>query len=165
MGWRSDKIAEDIHKLDNPWSIFWHAQKYKGYVAVLDDSRESLAMAMLYRHEYDINTEYPKIIDQALADLLALLPICTPKINITGYQTLPQGNSWLNHAWSGNLLSAVLAFLPKGQDPSVLQYWTPTPGKQPIQYDMWSVCSSTTKPVLAHVWLSFLLDQDNAYNN
>ncbi len=165
IGWRSDKIAEDIHKLDNPWSIFWNAQKYKGYVAVLDDSRESLAMAMLYRGQYDINTEDPKVIDAALADLLAMIPICNPKINITSYQTLPQGNSWLNHTWSGQMLSAVFAFLPKGTDPSVLQYWAAPKGKGPIQNDMWAVCSTTTKPVLAHLFLNFLLDQDNAYNN
>src|SRR6266404_1676261 len=132
IGWRSDKIAEDIHKLDNPWSIFWNAQKYKGYMAILDDSRESLAM---------------------------------PKINITSYQTLPQGNSWLNPTWSGQMLSAVFAFLPKGTDPSVLQYWAAPKGKGPIQNDMWAVCSTTTKPVLAHLFLNFLLDQDNAYNN
>src|SRR5262249_21525487 len=57
IGWRADKIGEDILKLDNPWSIFWKSEKYKGYVGVLDDSRESLIMAMLYRGFYDINTE------------------------------------------------------------------------------------------------------------
>jgi spermidine/putrescine transport system substrate-binding protein len=165
IGWRSDKVSEDIHKLENPWSIFWQAQKYKGYVAVLDDSRESLAMAMLYRHQYDINTEDPAQIDQALADLKAMIPICNPKINITGYQTLPQGSSWLNQVWSGNMLSAVFAYLPKGTDASVLQYWTPQRGKGPIQNDMWAVCSTTTKPVLAHLFLDFVLDEENAYNN
>ena len=165
IGWRSDKIDEDIHKLDNPWSIFWNAQKYKGYVTVLDHSRETPAMAMLYRGQHDINTEDPKVINAAVADLLALIPICNPKINNGGYQTLPAGNSWLIHAWSGELLSAVFAFLPKGTNPSILQYWAAPKGKGPIQNDMWAVCSSTTKPVLAHLWLNFLLDEQNAYNN
>jgi spermidine/putrescine transport system substrate-binding protein len=165
IGWRSDKVAEDIHKLENPWSIFWNAQKYKGYTAVLDDSRESLAMAMLYRHQYDINTEDPGLINQALADLKAMIPICNPKINITGYQTLPQGSSWINHTWSGQMLSAVFAYLPKGTDASVIQYWAAPRGKGPIQNDMWAVCASTSKPVLAHLWLDFILDEQNAYNN
>ena len=117
IAWRSDKVSEDIAKLDNPWSIFWHAEKYKGYVAVLDDSRESLVMAMLYRGRYDINTEDPKEIDAALADLLALIPICNPKVNITGYQTLPQGASWLNQNWSGQMLSSVFAYLPRTSTP------------------------------------------------
>jgi len=165
IAWRSDKVSEDIAKLDNPWSIFWHAEKYKGYVAVLDDSRESLVMAMLYRGRYDINTEDPKEIDAALADLLALIPICNPKVNITGYQTLPQGASWLNQNWSGQMLSSVFAYLPKDFDPSLLQYWAAPKGKGPIQNDMWVVCSTTKKPVLAHLWLNFLLDQQNAYDN
>jgi spermidine/putrescine transport system substrate-binding protein len=165
IAWRSDKVSEDIHKLDNPWSIFWHAEKYKGYVAILDDSRESLAMSMLYRGNYDINTEDPKVIDAALADLLALIPICNPKVNITGYQTIPAGTSWLNQDWSGQMLSAVLTGLPQGTDPSVIQYWAAPKGKGPIQNDMWAICSTTTKPVLSHLWLNFLLDQTNAYNN
>jgi spermidine/putrescine transport system substrate-binding protein len=165
IGWRSDKVSEDIAKLDNPWEIFWHSQPYKGYVSVLDDSRESLAMAMLYRGVYDINTEDPKIIDQALADLLELVGICNAKVNITSYQTLPEGSCWLAHAWSGNLLSAALAYMPKDGDPTKLQYWHAPRGKGPIQNDMWAVCSTATKPVLAHLWLDFLLDEQNAYNN
>src|SRR5215475_11834643 len=73
IGWRGDKVSEDIHKLDNPWSIFWNSQKYKGYVGVLDDAREVLAMAMLYRGNTDINSEDPAAIDKALADLKALI--------------------------------------------------------------------------------------------
>ena len=141
------------------------AEKQEPFAAVLDDSRESLVMAMLYRGRYDINTEDPKEIDAALADLLALIPICNPKVNITGYQTLPQGASWLNQNWSGQMLSSVFAYLPKDFDPSLLQYWAAPKGKGPIQNDMWVVCSTTKKPVLAHLWLNFLLDQQNAYDN
>jgi spermidine/putrescine transport system substrate-binding protein len=165
IGWRSDKVSENIAKLDNPWEIFWHSQPYKGYVSVLDDSRESLAMAMLYRGVYDINTEDPKVIDQALADLLELVGICNAKVNITSYQTLPEGSCWLAHAWSGNLLSAALAYMPKDGDPTKLQYWHAPRSKGPIQNDMWAVCATATKPVLAHLWLDFLLDEQNAYNN
>ena len=96
IGWRSDKVKEDIAHLENPWSIFWNSQAYKGYVGVLDDSREALGMALLYAKNYDVNTEDPVVIDKALADLKALIPICNPKINITEYQTLPEGTSYLH---------------------------------------------------------------------
>jgi len=165
IGWRSDKVSEDIPKMENPWSIFWQAEKYKGYVSVLDDSREAVALAMMYRSEYDLNTEDPKIIDKALQDLLALVDICNVKVNITGYQTLPEGSSWLGHNWSGNMLSGVFAYMPEGGDPTQLQYWAPPPGKGPIQNDMWAVCTGARKPVLGHLWLNFLLDEDNAYHN
>ncbi|CEF48498.1 unnamed protein product [uncultured bacterium] len=165
IGWRSDKIAEDVSKLDNPWSIFWNAQKYAGYVGVLDDARESLAMAMLYRGQYDINTEDPAVIDQALSDLKALIPICNPKINITEYQTLATGQSWLHQSWSGDLLAAFFTYLPPGDDGSHLQYWAPATSKGPSQNDCWVILSTTTKPVLAHLWLNYLLDADVAYSN
>src|SRR5215470_15701582 len=160
IGWRGDKIAEDIHKLDNPWSIYWNSQKYKGYVGVLDDAREVLAMAMQYRGVYDINSEDPAAISKALDDLKAMIPICNPKINITEYQTLANGSSWLHQAWSGDLLGAYFSYLPQGDDGSTLRYWHAPKGKGPIQNDCWSICSTTTKPVLAHLWLNYLLDED-----
>ena len=165
IGWRSDKVSEDIHKLDNPWSIFWNSQKYKGYVGVLDDDREALSMAMQYRGNYDINTEDPAAIDKALADLKALIPICNPKVNITEYQTLPEGTSWLHQTWSGNMFSAVISYMPKGGDPSTLQYWTPPRGKSVVQNDCWAILGRTKKPVLAHLFLNYMLDQDVSYNN
>lgn len=165
IGWRSDKVKEDIHKLDNPWSIFWNAQAYKGKVGVLNDSRETIAMAMLYRQEYDINTEDPKLINRAVADLKALIPICNPKINETEYQTLPQGTSWLHQSWSGDLLGAAFYYLPKGTPASVLQYWAAPKGKGPIQNDCWAISATTKKPVLAHLWLNFIIDEKAAYSN
>ncbi len=165
IGWRADKVTEDIAKMDNPWEIFWKSEQYKGYVGVLDDARESLVMAMLYRGFYDINTEDPKEIDKALADLKALIPICNPKINITEYQTLAKGESWLHQSWSGDLLGAFFNYLPAGDDGSSLRFWSPAKGKGPVQNDCWAILRTTKKPVLAHLWLNYLLDKDVAYNN
>ena len=165
IGWRADKVSEDIAKMDNPWEIFWKSEKYKGYVGVLDDARESLVMAMLYRGFYDINTEDPKVIDKALADLKAMIPICNPKINITEYQTLAKGESWLHQSWSGDLLGAFFNYLPAGDDGSSLRFWSPVKGKGPVQNDCWAILRNTKKPVLAHLWLNYLLDKDVAYSN
>lgn len=164
IGWRAEKISEDISKLDNPWSIFWNAQNYKGHVGVLDDTRESLVMAMLYRGQHDVNTEDPAEIEKALADLKALTPICNPKVAHAVYESLGKGTSWLHHTWSGDLLNAYLAFLPENDDGSTLRYWG-AKGKSPIQNDAWAICSTTTKPVLSHLWLNYLLDADVAYKN
>ena len=46
-------------------------------------------------------------------------------MTITDYQTLPEAKSWLHHSWSGDLLSAVLYYLPKGTKPDVLSFWGP----------------------------------------
>lgn len=165
IGWRSDLVSEDIYKMENPWSIFWNAQKYAGYVGVLADSREALALPMLYRGQYDLNTEDPAKIQQALDDLMAMIPICNPKIVTTGYQTLPEGSTKLHHIWSGQMLGAAMYNAPEGMDVSTLQYWVAPKGKGPIQNDVWAVTAQSKKPVLAHLWLDFLLDNDVAYHN
>ena len=37
IGWRNDKIREEIAAMDVPWDIFWHSQAYRGKVAILAD--------------------------------------------------------------------------------------------------------------------------------
>ncbi len=146
-------------------SIFWHAEAYKGNVGLLADSREVIVLPMLYRGQVDINTEDPDRIAKALDDLMALIAICNVKITSTGYQTLPQGNSKLHHIWSGQMLAAAMYNAPDGFDGRKLQYWVPPKSKVPVQNDVWAVTAQAKKPVLAHLWLDFLLDNDNAYHN
>jgi spermidine/putrescine transport system substrate-binding protein len=166
IGWRSDLVSEDIAAMANPWSFFWEqAQKYKGYVGILSDSREAMVLPMLYRAKYDVNTEDPAVYEAALSDLMALIPICNPKITSTGYQTLPDGNSYLHHIWSGQMLAAAMYNAPQGFDTHKLKYWVAPKGKVPVQNDVWAVTAQAKKPVLAHLWLDFLLDNDNAYHN
>ena len=38
IGWRNDKVSEDIAAMDVPWDIFWHSQAYRGKVGVLTTS-------------------------------------------------------------------------------------------------------------------------------
>ena len=44
IGWRNDKVKQDIAAMDVPWDIFWHAQPYRGRVGVLDDKRDALSV-------------------------------------------------------------------------------------------------------------------------
>jgi len=164
IGWRSDKVSEDIAGMDNPWSIFWNAQKYKGYTGIINSPREAIGLAMLYRGNTDLNSEDPKVIDQALEDLQALVKVSNPKVNNQEYQSLPQGTSWLHQAWSGDMLMYKW-YLPEGQSGDVMQYWTAGKGKAPIQNDCWAIPATTRKPVLAHLWMNFILDAKNAYSN
>ena len=103
--------------------------------------------------------------DQALADLKAMVPICTPKINITDYQTLGDGSCWLHHSWSGSVLSCALFNIPEGADSSVVHYWTPPKGRGVTQNDCWAVLANSEKPVLGHLWLNYLLDNKIGTDN
>jgi len=170
IGWRNDKIDADIGAMDVPWDIFWESEDWRGKVGLLDDKRDGLSMpmqrdAMRGGYVADLNTEDPELIAKAGSDLEELNDICNIKVTITQYQTLPEGKSWLNHAWSGDLLNAVIFYL-EGTDtkPQDLSYWGPDSGGV-VQNDFLCIPRTTDKPALAHAFLNFLLDEKNAYDN
>jgi spermidine/putrescine transport system substrate-binding protein len=169
IGWRNDKVKEDIAAMDVPWDIFWQAQPYRGKVGLLDDKRDALSMpmqrdAMRRDTTADVNTEDPEIIAKAGRDLSELRGICNIKPTITDYQTLAEGKMWLHHSWSGDLLSAAIYYLPPGVKPEVLSYWAPERGGV-VQNDFLCVTRASKKPVLAHAFLDFMLEEKNAYDN
>jgi len=165
IAWRTDQVKEDIPSMSNPWDIFWQAQAYKGKTALLSEVRETIAMALLRKGELDINTEDPAKINQAVADLQELYNICNIKVGDLQYSTIPENKAWLNQAWSGDMMSGYFYFLPKPSVGPLLRFWNPGYGKGPIQNDMWSICANTKKPVLAHMFLNYMLDNGVAYSN
>ena len=169
IGWRNDKLEEDIPAMDVPWDIFWEAEAYRGKVGILDDRRDALSVpmqrdAMRTEVRPDLNTEDADVIDKAQRDLAALGPICNPKVTITSYQTLPEGKTVLHHSWSGDLLGAAFYYMPKGVPPSVLSFWGPEENGV-VQNDFFCIGRTAKNPVLAHRFVNFLLDERNAYNN
>jgi spermidine/putrescine transport system substrate-binding protein len=165
IAWRTDKVTEDIAGMGQPWDIFWEAGAYKGKVGLLSEERETIGMALLRKGELDINTEDPKLIEQAVADLKELYGICNIKVDDIQYQAVPEGTSWLHQAWSGDMIAGYIYYLPKGTPPTALGYWKADKGKVPVQNDCWSICATTKKPVLSHLWLNYILDNGVAYEN
>ena len=163
--WRNDHVTEDIASMKQPWDIFWESQSYSGKVALLSEDRETIAMALLRRGITDINTEDPKLINRAVDDLKQLYGVCNIKVGDSQYQTVPEGTAWLNQAWSGDPLSGYFYYLPKGTSPKVLSYWKAPKGHVPVQNDCWSICATTKKPVLSHLWLNYINDNGVAYSN
>ena len=169
IGWRNDKIDVDIAAMDVPWDIFWDSGEWRGKVGLLDDKRDALSMpmqrdAMARGAIADVNTEDPEIIAKAGQDLQQLTELSNIKVTITDYQTLPEGKSWLHHSWSGDLLAAVIYYLPKGTPPDALSFWGPPSGGV-VQNDFLCITRATDRPALAHTFLNFMLDEKNAYDN
>jgi spermidine/putrescine transport system substrate-binding protein len=100
-----------------------------------------------------------------VADLKELYGICNVKLDDSQYQTVPEGNSWLHQAWAGDLLAAFIYYLPAKTPPSALAYWKAPTGKVPVQNDCFSICSTTKKPVLSHLFLNYLLDNGVSTSN
>jgi len=169
IGWRNDKLKEDVAGMDVPWDIFWHAQAYRGKVGILDDRRDALSMpmqrdALRTGARPDLNTEDADLISKAESDLAELSGICNPKVTITDYQTLPEGKTVLHHSWSGDVLGAAFYYLPKGVKADVLSFWGPEQNGV-VQNDFFCVGRTSKRQVLAHEFVNFMLDEKNAYDN
>jgi spermidine/putrescine transport system substrate-binding protein len=169
IGWRNDKVKEDIAAMDVPWDIFWHSEAYRGKVGILDDKRDALSMPMQRDAMHadaapDVNTEDPIVISRAGRDLGKLADICNVKVAITDYQTLPEGKTVLHQSWSGDVLAGALYYMPKGVKPDVLSFWGPKQNGV-VQNDFLCIGRTSKNPVLAHQFLNFLLDERNAYDN
>jgi len=165
VGYRIDKIdpADDPFKLKDGTDLLYNP-KYKGRTWVLDDDREALSMALLRLGITDVNTEDPAQIAKAGAELSKLIDLVNIKVGIQDYTKLPEGQAWVHQAWSGDMINAV-SNLPKGVDASVLGYWFQPDGKGLIQNDTMAIPANAEHPVLAHLFLNFLLDPKNALLN
>lgn len=163
IAWRTDKIRKAPADYANPYDIFWDSHPYAGKVAILDDQREALGMALLRRHIYDINTEDPTLINRAEKDLARLTSIANVKVNVNDYTDLPSGATWISQAWSGDIAGAPY-YLPKGVKPTVLGYWRPDNHAE-TQNDMITVLRGAKHPVLAHAFLNFILDNQVGVEN
>jgi spermidine/putrescine transport system substrate-binding protein len=169
IGWRNDKIGNDIAGAKVPWDILWESSQWRGKVGLLDDERDALSVpmqrdAMRTGARPDLNTGDAAIIAKAGRDLQELTRICNIKVAITDYQTLPEAKTWLHHSWSGDLVAAALYYLPEGTKPEVLSFWGPDENGV-VQNDTFWLVRGSSKPVLAHAFINFMLDEKNAYDN
>jgi spermidine/putrescine transport system substrate-binding protein len=163
IGWRNDKLG-DFDPAQLGWDTLWRAEQFKGRVGMLDDSREGLGMALMRRGVTDLNTEQPALLQRATEDLQELNQRVRIKVTISDYETLPAGRMWLHQSWSGDLIGAVISYLPKGTSPDVLSYWYQKQGG-PVFNDCICLGVNSEKPAIAHRFLNYLLDAKVAYTN
>jgi spermidine/putrescine transport system substrate-binding protein len=159
-------IAYRNDKLKTPptgWDAFWQAKKIAGKVAILDDQREALTMAMLRRGITNINTENADVVNRAGSDLRQLTKLVNVKTNVTDYTDVPTGAVWLAQGWSGDMAGAI-NYMPKGVPVSVVSYWRPNKGAV-IGSDMITILRKAKNPVLAHHFLNYLLDNKHGVTN
>jgi spermidine/putrescine transport system substrate-binding protein len=162
IAWRRDKLKKGPSSYANPYDVLWHT-KAPGKVAILDDQREALGMALLRRHLTDVNTEDAGLVKRAGSDLSQLTKLVNIKVNTTDYQDLPGGATWLTQAWSGDMASAA-SYMAKGTPVSVVGYWRPEKGGM-IGSDIITVLRHAKNPVLAHLFLNYMLDKQHSLKN
>jgi spermidine/putrescine transport system substrate-binding protein len=113
---------------------------------------------------YDLNTGDKAHLDVVRDQFVELARTVNPVVNVKDYVDLPEGRTFINHAWSGDMVNAQ-SYMPKGQSAEVIRYWFPTDGKGPVNNDLMILMRGGKNPVLAHHFLNFLLDFDNAMGN
>jgi spermidine/putrescine transport system substrate-binding protein len=163
IAWRKDHVNEDPYKMSNPWAMPWQA-KYKGKVAILDDYREGISLGLMKNGMFNLNSTSAAQITKSQQSLQNLLQLTNAHIDNNDYSNLPSGQIWIHHAWSGDIAGAPY-YLPKGVSPKVLGYWFPPDGKGPVGNDTLTVLAGAKNPVLAHMFLNYLLDVPNALTN
>ena len=159
MAWRKDKVD-----LAPGWDMCWQAGSYKGKVAVLDDYREGISLALLKRGIYDLNTTNANQIARAGKDLQELVGLTDVRIDNNDYTDVPSGKTWVHEAWSGDM-AASYEYLPKGTPIDVLGYWFPSNGRGPVANDLMTILSGGQNPVLSHLFMNYMLDDGNAIEN
>jgi spermidine/putrescine transport system substrate-binding protein len=160
IGYRADIVKE---LPANPYDLFWDT-RYAGKVYVLDDYREAPAMTMLRRGRTDLNTEDPAVLATAGQDLADLIRTVSVKVSTQEATLIPEGAALVHQAWSGDMVSAQ-SYLAKGQSPSVLGYWYPEGKRGVVGTDCMAVVKGAAHPVLAHLFLNYLLDTAVAGQN
>jgi spermidine/putrescine transport system substrate-binding protein len=163
ISWRKDLVDENPYAMKNPWSMLWQP-KYNGRVAILDDYREGISLGLMKNGIYDLNTtDYRQIAQsrQALQDLSRLVNV---RIDNNDYTEVPDADTWIHHAWSGDMAAAAY-YMPKGVPVSTVGYWFPADGRGPVANDTNVILSSAKNPVLAHTFLNYMLDLPNVLTN
>jgi spermidine/putrescine transport system substrate-binding protein len=163
MAWRKDLVPENPYAMRNPWAMPWQG-KYKGKVAILDDYRESISLGLMKNGIFNLNTTDRSQIALSRRSLENLSSLVNVKIDNNDYTEVPTGETWIHHAWSGDM-AAAYQYMPKGVPVEAVGYWFPPDGKGPVANDTNTVLRSATNPVLAHLFLNYLEDLPNALEN
>jgi spermidine/putrescine transport system substrate-binding protein len=163
IGWRTDMVEEDISQRDNPYTAFWDPQ-YRENLAIIDDFHTAMGMVLLANGIDDVNTGNKHDLDILRQSLIDLGEATSPKVTITMYNQLPEGQYGLAQMWSGDIVNAVY-YLPKGTPSSLLRYWFPPDGKGLVDNDLMVMLGTGENPVAAHYFINYMLDAEVAAKN
>jgi spermidine/putrescine transport system substrate-binding protein len=168
IGWRNDLVdpSDAPDAIDNPYDILWNPT-YKGKLSLYDDYRETITAALLRNGVTDVNTGDPAAINAARDALLETVKTTNVAFTTNGaYEDLPKGVFYASLAWAGDIVNA--RWYGKGspaETAPLLSYWWPTDKKGVVGNDNMTIMKGGKNPVLAHLFLNYMLDFDVAMKN
>ncbi len=143
FGYDTERIPEDLAS----WAALWD-ERWKGKMAMLDDYRETFAVALI-RLGYSVNTTSDAELDEALALLQEQQPLLR-KYTADDIGDLSSGDVWLCHAWGADV-SQVSTELPS------VTYVIPAEGGIRGS-DAMVVLANAPHPVAANLFINHMLD-------
>jgi spermidine/putrescine transport system substrate-binding protein len=160
--YRADRVSEVP---ENGYDLIWDKQ-YAGKVYILDDLGEAIGMSLLRNGiTTDINTSNADYVAKATDSLIELIDLVQIKANVNAYSEVPEGTATIHQGWSGDAIAGQY-YLPKGETPEVYAYWRPDdPAERVIGSDVIAIPKSAQKPVLAHMMINDLLDNEIGLRN
>ncbi len=168
IGWRIDLAdSADIEGQANPWDVFWNP-KYAGQAGMLDSFTDVIALALFRNGVKDPSVATEAELEAAGDALVELADSIRYNIDVA-YDGLPNGRYAVAHAWSGDLVNSQY-FWPDGVDQGTTRYLWPAKAEGsavngPISSDTMAVLKGSERPVLAHMFLDYMLGADNALKN
>lgn len=143
FAWDGDKISDDL----TSWTALWD-DRFKGHLAMLDDSREVFGAAA-FKLGLSPNTTSDSDLDAILAELERQKPLLR-RYTSDDIGDLTSGQVWMTHAWSGDYFQML-------QDKPKTKYVVPQEGAVRGS-DTMVVLSGAPHPVAANLWIDFNLD-------
>jgi len=160
IGYRRDRIdPSEIASQGN--DAMWNSA-YSGKLGVADSARDIISLALFQAGITDVNTGEVDILAAAQENLIRLRTNTSPKVDVLSYQEIPAGNRDIAYIWSGDILLAPF-YLPEGTSADVLGFWYPE--NTITANDFLCIPKASAKPVAAHQFINYLLDNDVAAKN
>ena len=160
IGYRRDRI-DPTELAAQGYDAMWNSA-YSGKLGVTDSYRDIVSLALFQAGVTDVNTGDADILAAAKENLIRLRSATNPKIDVLSYQELPAGNRDIAYTWSGDILLAPF-YLPEGTTADVLGFWYPE--ETITANDFLCIPKASAKPVAAHQFINYLLDNDVAVKN
>lgn len=170
IAWRIDQVdSADIEGHANAWDVFWN-DKYAGITGLYDSYTDALALALFRNGIGDPSQATEAELTAAGDSLIELVDLMNIRYTIDGaYVQIPEGRMGLHQAWSGDIINSQYYF-PEDGDPSVMRYVWPatvegTTVNAAISSDTMAIPFGAQRPVLAHKFINFMLEEANSLLN
>ena len=161
IGYNVEKLRER-NLPTNTWALIFepeYLEKLKGRVSVMNSARELMAAAMIYLG-YPVHDTDPVKWEEAKRLILRAKPYWATFSNSTYIKDLAIGNIWVAQGYSNDMFRASADARAAGR-PFRIEFSIPREGAV-LALDSFVLHRSGARPDLAHAFINFMLDDDNA---